>query len=134
VGNSTWPPSIEMGVTAGIFLASIVLKEMRYRRAWLNITRLIIVDVCFVCKSKYRIPHLDIFSGQLGMSEILTILSVSVFFRYSLWPAIGVSEILQPYISCIVYKCSCILQTVNLILLKFSYLDTKWNFSSSPHI
>jgi hypothetical protein len=26
----TWPPSIEMGVTAGIFLASILLKEMRY--------------------------------------------------------------------------------------------------------
>jgi hypothetical protein len=26
----TWPPSIQMGVTAGIFLASILLKEMRY--------------------------------------------------------------------------------------------------------
>jgi hypothetical protein len=25
-----WPPSIQMGVTAGIFLASILLKEMRY--------------------------------------------------------------------------------------------------------
>ena len=28
--SSTWPPSIQMGVTAGIFLASILLKEMRY--------------------------------------------------------------------------------------------------------
>jgi hypothetical protein len=28
--TSTWPPSIQMGVTAGIFLASILLKEMRY--------------------------------------------------------------------------------------------------------
>jgi hypothetical protein len=27
----TWPPSIQMGVTAGIFLASILLKEMRYQ-------------------------------------------------------------------------------------------------------
>jgi hypothetical protein len=27
---STWPPSIQMGVTAGIFLASVLLKEMRY--------------------------------------------------------------------------------------------------------
>jgi hypothetical protein len=27
----TWPPSIQMGVTAGIFLASILLREMRYR-------------------------------------------------------------------------------------------------------
>ena len=26
----TWPPSIQMGVTTGIFLASILLKEMRY--------------------------------------------------------------------------------------------------------
>ena len=26
----TWPPSIQMAVTAGIFLASILLKEMRY--------------------------------------------------------------------------------------------------------
>jgi hypothetical protein len=26
----TWPPSIQMGVTAGIFLASILLKVMRY--------------------------------------------------------------------------------------------------------
>jgi hypothetical protein len=26
----TWPPSIQVGVTAGIFLASILLKEMRY--------------------------------------------------------------------------------------------------------
>jgi hypothetical protein len=26
----TWPPSIQMGVTAGIFLASVLLKEMRY--------------------------------------------------------------------------------------------------------
>jgi hypothetical protein len=26
----TWLPSIQMGVTAGIFLASILLKEMRY--------------------------------------------------------------------------------------------------------
>jgi hypothetical protein len=26
----TWPPSIQMGVTAGIFLASILLKEVRY--------------------------------------------------------------------------------------------------------
>ena len=26
----TWPRSIQMGVTAGIFLASILLKEMRY--------------------------------------------------------------------------------------------------------
>jgi hypothetical protein len=26
----TWPPSIQMGVIAGIFLASILLKEMRY--------------------------------------------------------------------------------------------------------
>ena len=26
----TWPPSIQMGVTAGLFLASILLKEMRY--------------------------------------------------------------------------------------------------------
>ena len=26
----TWPPSIQMGVTAGIFLASILLKEMRH--------------------------------------------------------------------------------------------------------
>jgi hypothetical protein len=26
----TWPPFIQMGVTAGIFLASILLKEMRY--------------------------------------------------------------------------------------------------------
>jgi hypothetical protein len=26
----TWPPSIQMEVTAGIFLASILLKEMRY--------------------------------------------------------------------------------------------------------
>ena len=26
----TWPPSIQMGVTAGIFLASILLNEMRY--------------------------------------------------------------------------------------------------------
>ncbi|CAB4029512.1 PREDICTED: uncharacterized protein K02A2.6-like, partial [Paramuricea clavata] len=26
----TWPPSIQMGVTAGIFLASILLKEIRY--------------------------------------------------------------------------------------------------------
>ena len=26
----TWPPSIQMGITAGIFLASILLKEMRY--------------------------------------------------------------------------------------------------------
>ena len=25
-----WPPYIQMGVTAGIFLASILLKEMRY--------------------------------------------------------------------------------------------------------
>jgi hypothetical protein len=28
--TSAWPPSIQMGVTAGIFLASILLKEMRY--------------------------------------------------------------------------------------------------------
>jgi hypothetical protein len=28
--TTTWPPSIQMGVTAGIFLASILLKEMRY--------------------------------------------------------------------------------------------------------
>ena len=27
---ATWPPSIQMGVTAGIFLASVLLKEMRY--------------------------------------------------------------------------------------------------------
>ena len=27
---ATWPPSIQMGVTAGIFLASILPKEMRY--------------------------------------------------------------------------------------------------------
>jgi hypothetical protein len=26
----TWPPSIQMEVTAGIFLASILLNEMRY--------------------------------------------------------------------------------------------------------
>ena len=26
----TWPPSIQMGVTAGIFLASVLLQEMRY--------------------------------------------------------------------------------------------------------
>jgi hypothetical protein len=26
----TWPPSIQMVETAGIFLASILLKEMRY--------------------------------------------------------------------------------------------------------
>ena len=30
MGNSTWPPSIQIGVTAGIFLAAILLKEMRY--------------------------------------------------------------------------------------------------------
>jgi hypothetical protein len=30
VGTPTWPPSIQMGVTAGIFLASILLKEMHY--------------------------------------------------------------------------------------------------------
>jgi hypothetical protein len=28
--TSTWPPSIQIGVTAGLFLASILLKEMRY--------------------------------------------------------------------------------------------------------
>jgi hypothetical protein len=36
----TWPPSIQMGVTAAIFLASILLKEMRYlvyiRYLWLD--------------------------------------------------------------------------------------------------
>jgi hypothetical protein len=26
----TWPPSIQMEVTAGIFFASVLLKEMRY--------------------------------------------------------------------------------------------------------
>ena len=26
----TWPPSIQIGVTAGIFFSSILLKEMRY--------------------------------------------------------------------------------------------------------
>jgi hypothetical protein len=39
----TWPPSIQMGVTAGIFLASILLKEMRYlvyiRYLWVLQTR-----------------------------------------------------------------------------------------------
>jgi hypothetical protein len=39
----TWPPSIQMGVTAGIFLASILLKEMRYlvyiRYLWSNPAR-----------------------------------------------------------------------------------------------
>ena len=38
----TWPPSIQMGVTAGIFLASILLKEMRYlvyiRYLWFTLT------------------------------------------------------------------------------------------------
>jgi hypothetical protein len=29
-GYEIGPPSIQMGVTAGIFLASILLKEMRY--------------------------------------------------------------------------------------------------------
>jgi hypothetical protein len=28
--TSTWPPFIQMGVTAGIFLASILLKETRF--------------------------------------------------------------------------------------------------------
>jgi hypothetical protein len=40
----TWPPSIQMGVTAGIFLASIqLLKEMRYlvyiRYLWSGTTK-----------------------------------------------------------------------------------------------
>ena len=38
--HARWPPSIQMGVTAGIFLASILLEEMRYpvyiRYLWLK--------------------------------------------------------------------------------------------------
>jgi hypothetical protein len=45
----TWPPSIQLGITAGIFLASILLKKMRYllvyiRYLWMKPTQFNIIQ------------------------------------------------------------------------------------------
>ena len=48
MSSSSWPPSIQMGVAAGIFLASILLKEMRY------LVYTAIYSLGHLCPGEYR--------------------------------------------------------------------------------
>ena len=89
MGNSTWPPSIQMGVTAGIFLASILLKEMRYlvyirylclqskRRSFTCVFQVVFLLLPYAGTDRYRLVYLEaLFAAKAELQRFTEIISL----------------------------------------------------------
>jgi hypothetical protein len=73
----TWPPSIQMGVTAGIFLASILLKEMRYlvyiRCLWSETLSPSVTKPFILCQ---KLIILLIYTANISIGDIKILLMI----------------------------------------------------------